>query len=168
MTLLQLVYTGILSLFLQPDPKVSNPAYADYLQELYSTKVPHISVSSLEQSEDQNMYILDCRESKEYKISHIKYARQVGNIWFDMRDVYDIPEDALVVVYCTVGDRSERVAEKLINAGYKQVYLLYGGLIEWVNEGNPVYTEKEIQTPQVYLGRQEWQQWLVKGKAIFK
>lgn len=167
MRILYILYTVLALCKTQTDLQVSNPEYQAYLNEVYSGFLPGITVESLQGLGDEKIYYLDSREQQEYRVSHIKYARQVGNLWFDMRDVYDIPKDAFIVVYCTIGDRSQRVGEKLVNAGYSQVYFLYGGMIEWMNMGNPVYTEKEIQTPQVLLSKKSWESWLEKGKAIF-
>lgn len=167
MSVLNLVFLLFPFFGLQPEHKVQNSDYQQFLEHLYTGNIPSITVADLQQAEGEPLYLLDSREPQEYRVSHIKYARQVGNIWFDMRDVYDIPKDGMIVVYCTIGDRSQRIAEKLIKAGYTQVYFLYGGMIEWINQGNPVYTETEIQTPQIYLNKKEWSPWLEKGKPIF-
>ncbi len=50
-----------------------------------------------------------------------------------------IGEESKVVVYCSVGYRSEKIAEKLKAAGYKNVFNLYGGIFEWENQNLPVY-----------------------------
>ncbi len=54
----------------------------------------------------------------------------------------NLDKDKPVVVYCSVGYRSEKIAEKLEKEGFTQVYNLYGGIFEWVNQDNPVYNEK--------------------------
>ncbi|MBU0695313.1 MAG: rhodanese-like domain-containing protein, partial [Bacteroidetes bacterium] len=88
-------------------------------------------------------------------------------IWFDMRKVYDIPKDAIVVVYCSVGYRSEKIAEKLIHDGYKNVFNLYGGIFEWGNEGNPIYKDNGIQTTEIHTYNKKWAKWVERGTKVY-
>ena len=90
----------------------------------------------------------------------------VGYFWFDMRNVYDIPYDATVVVYCSIGNRSENIAKKMIAEGYTCAYNLYGGIFEWVNQGNPVYKSNQVQTSEVHFYNNKWKSWL--GQHIKK
>ena len=116
--------------------QIKNPEYKQTIDSLYSNRVPLISIEELIKIDKYNLYILDTREEDEFNVSHLKNARQVGNFWFDMRKVYDIPKNATVVVYCSVGVRSEKIAEKLIASGYKNVFNLYGGIFEWINQSD--------------------------------
>jgi rhodanese-related sulfurtransferase len=113
------------------------------------------------------VFILDTREQDEFDVSHLKYARHVGYIWFDMRSVYDIPKQSTIVVYCAVGNRAERIGEKLLKAGYKNVYNLYGGIFEWINQGNPVYTSDMVQTSEIHGYNKHWGNWLIRGAKVF-
>lgn len=147
-------------------PKTLNKEFEEILETIYPDDIPTLSIRELKELKRQNLYLLDTRAKDEYSVSHLKHAREVGYYWFDMRAVYDIPKNATIVAYCAVGNRSSRIAEKLIKAGYKNVYILYGGIFEWVNEGNPVYTHQDIQTPQVHGYTQEWSKWLEKGNRV--
>lgn len=137
------------------------------LDSLYKHSVPLISVEELKSMDHHNLYILDSRESKEYEVSHLKNARNVGYFWFDMRNVYDIPKDANIVVYCSVGYRSEKIAEKLIKYGFKNVFNLYGSIFEWVNEGNPVYKSSGVQTSEVHTYDKNWSKWVERGTKVY-
>ena len=49
-------------------------------------------------------------------------------------------------MYCSIGKRSEKVTQKLKKAGYNNVSNLYGGIFEWVNQGNEVVdTNNKVQ-----------------------
>lgn len=111
--------------------------------------------------------MLDVREIEEYKVSHLKNARRVGYFWFDMRSVYDIPNDATIVVYCSVGYRSEKIGEKLLKYGFKHVYNLYGSIFEWVNEGNSVYKSNGVQTSEIHTYDKEWGRWAERGTKVY-
>ena len=114
----------------------------------------------------QDLYILDTREKEEYDVSQIKNARNVGSFWFDMRKVYDIPLNAKIIVYCSVGVRSEKIGEKLLNAGYKNVFNLYGGIFEWVNQGHPVYKQNGVQTAEIHTYNESWAAWAEHGTKV--
>lgn len=140
--------------------------YKLMLDSIYEHKIPVISVDEFLKMNKYAVYVLDAREKQEFKVSHLKSARSVGYFWFDMREVYDIPLDASIIVYCSIGNRSEKIAEKLILAGYKNVRNLYGGIFEWVNEGQPVYKETGVQTSEIHTHTKDWEQWVEKGTKV--
>lgn len=146
--------------------QIKNPEFKLMLDSIYELTVPLISVADLIKMDKQNMYILDTREEEEYDVSHLKNARHVGYIWFDMRTIYDIPMDANVVLYCTVGSRSEKIAGKLLAAGYKNVYNLYGGIFEWINERNPVYKRNGVQTSEIHTYDKALSRWVDRGSKV--
>lgn len=108
---------------------------------------------------DTSCVFLDAREYREYEISHIMDAVPVGYDNFSLDSVAGISKDAHVVVYCSVGYRSEKVGEKLKKAGYENVSNLYGGIFQWVNTGNTVYQDGH-PTEQVHAYNKRWGKWL--------
>lgn len=151
---------------LQPDSTI-NSEFADRLNSVYRHSVPTVSVGELKVMIKQGVTLLDTREDDEFEVSHIRHTRHVGYIWFDMREIYDIPKSDTLVVYCAIGNRSERIGEKLQKAGYRHVYLLFGGIYEWVNQGNPVYNNHDIQTTEVHIYDKNWSRWLEKGARVY-
>ncbi len=145
--------------------QVKNAAFKEMIDNIYTHSVPLISVDSLKHL--KNVYLLDTREQNEFEVSHLKNARNVGYIWFDMRKVYDIPKDATVVVYCSVGYRSEKIGEKLIKDGYHHVYNLYGSIFEWANDGNPLYKSNGIQTTEIHTYNKKWSKWVERGTKVY-
>ncbi|MGV8878825.1 MAG: rhodanese-like domain-containing protein [Sphingobacteriaceae bacterium] len=135
----------------------------DSLQE--KSEIPQITVDELKKK--PSAYLLDVREEREYNISHLKKARHVGYIWFDMRTVYDIPLDANIVLYCSSGERSNKIAGKLVRYGYQHVYSLYGGVFKWVNEGNPVYRSNGVQTSEIHVFSPEYSKWITAGTKVY-
>jgi len=61
---------------------------------------------------------LDAREREEYTVSHLPGALFLGYDDMDTGVVDGIDKSRPVVVYCTVGYRSERAAKKLRKAGF--------------------------------------------------
>ncbi len=136
------------------------------IDSIYDHKIPKVTVQEFIEMNKNEVFVLDIRENEEFKVSHLKNARNVGYFWFDMRKVYDIPRDADIVVYCSIGSRSEKIAQKLINAGYKNVYSLYGGIFEWVNSGQPVYKLNGVQTSEIHTYTKDWARWVEKGTKV--
>lgn len=140
--------------------------YKAELQKIYKADIPTISIQDYLQMNADSVVVLDVREQREYRVSHLRNARNTGFIWFDMRDLYNISKERVVVVYSAIGDRSQRIAEMLLRSGYKNVYNLYGGIFEWVNQGYPVYTTHDIQTSQVHIYKKDLGVWLKKGTKV--
>ena len=72
-----------------------------------------------------------------------------------------------LVVYCSLGIRSESIASKLKKAGYSNVFNLYGGIFEWKNNGFTVYNLENIETENIHAYSKDWGIWLKKGKKVF-
>ncbi|TVZ56833.1 rhodanese-related sulfurtransferase [Lutibacter sp. Hel_I_33_5] len=157
----------------------SQESLKDLLKKYNTESVPYISVDSLKKITkkpfdstlaDNNIILLDAREKKEYKVSHLKNALFVGYDKFNLKKTTkNLPnKNAKIVVYCSLGVRSEIVAEKLKKAGYTNVLNLYGGIFEWKNNGNTVFNSKEKSTEKVHTCTKEWSQWLVKGEKVYE
>jgi len=140
----------------------------ELLKKYNTESVPYIYVDSLKQVTSK-VILLDAREKKEYKVSHLQNAQYVGYEQFDLqKTVKLIPNKAAtVVVYCSLGVRSEDIAEKLKTAGYENVFNLYGGIFEWKNKDNPVVNTKGKETSKVHAFSKEWGVWLQKGKKVY-
>lgn len=136
----------------------TDPAFKQKLKEILSGTVPFIQPSELNQLQknNTNLYILDTRAKKEYQVSHIKNSSFVDYDNFKVSQVSHIPKNATIVVYCSVGWRSEKIGEKLKKAGYTNIKNLYGGIFEWVNQGFKVYDNTGKETKQVHTYSKDW------------
>ena len=143
------------------------------LQELLKThnkeSIPYISVKELAMPKTDAI-LLDARELKEYNVSHIPNSTYVGYDDFDLDTVVKTLPDttSTIVVYCSVGIRSEDIAEQLKKKGYTNVYNLFGGIFEWKNNNFPVYNSEEKETEQVHAYSKDWGKWLLKGIKIYE
>jgi len=135
------------------------------LQGLLDHSVDEMSVVQMD-TLPNHVILIDARAKKEYDVSHIQHARWVGFDDFELSRVKDLPKEKPVLVYCSVGYRSEKVAEKLKEAGFQHVHNLYGGIFEWKNQGNPVYNASGI-TDSVHAYDKFWGVWLKAGKKVF-
>ena len=139
--------------------------------KLYNSRsIPYISVTELKMNIlHGEVIVLDTREWKEFEVSHIPTAIFAGyrkfsseNITATIRD-----KDAHIVVYCSLGLRSEVIGEKLTKAGFTNVQNLYGGIIEWKNKDYKVMDEQGNETENVHTYSRVWGKWLNKGNRIY-
>lgn len=147
-----------------------NFLYQKQLRLLYKNTVPVISPEKLATiiQQKEPVYLLDTRSAREYEVSHLAGAQFVDYESFEINQVRDIPREAEVVVYCAVGVRSERVGEKLKEAGYTGVKNLYGGIFAWKNRGFPVVNRAQEVTDQVHTYNRYWAVWLQKGVKVYE
>jgi rhodanese-related sulfurtransferase len=147
-----------------------DPAYSRLLEGMYRKTVPLLTVpqAAALQARDKQVLFLDTREKAEYQVSHIKNARWVGYQDFSLQRLAGIPRQTPVVVYCSVGYRSEKIGEKLLRAGFTHVYNLYGSIFEWVNQGHPVFKDQARQTTRVHAYSRSWGKWLTQGTKVYK
>lgn len=129
-----------------------------YINTYYNFSVDTLHPAHLEQM-DSTIKIIDARSSSEFSVSKIKGAQYLN---YESPDWETLSIDSLdtIVVYCTIGYRSEKIGEKLKEKGYKNVYNLYGGILGWVNDGNKVYTPTGIVTQYVHTYDDSWGKWL--------
>ena len=141
----------------------------ELLKEYNNETVPYISLDSLKKL-SKNTLLLDTRERKEFNTSHLKGAKFVGYDSFNLKKTIkkNPNKNAQIVVYCSLGIRSEDIAEKLKKAGYTNVLNLYGGIFEWKNKGNKVFNSKEEETKKVHAFSHEWSKWLLKGEKVYE
>jgi rhodanese-related sulfurtransferase len=147
---------------------ILNPAFEQKIEGLIRHTIPTISCKRLQSKlHTPNLVLLDAREQEEFAVSHLKNAQWVGFNTFDKKKVEDVDKDALVVVYCSVGYRSEKIAEQLQAMGYNRVYNLYGGIFEWANRSYPLLDAKERPTTSVHAYDKDWGHWLDKGNKVY-
>jgi rhodanese-related sulfurtransferase len=117
----------------------------------------------------KNPILLDTREQKEFDVSHIENASCVGYDKFDPKKVKEKFKNVndTIIVYCSVGIRSEIIGTKLKKLGYKNVYNLYGGIFEWKNNNQTVVDNNQKSTDNVHVFSKEWSDYLLRGKKIY-
>ncbi len=143
--------------------------YDEMLESLYSHTVPLIRIHELEAifQKDSSIVLLDIRSREEFAVSHLPGAQLIDYDHFKKKNVENIDKEKPVIVYCSVGYRSEKVGEKLLRMGFKNVKNLYGGIFEWKNEGFGVVNSKGQKTDSVHTYNRSWSKWLKKGIKVY-
>ncbi len=150
-------------------PANSQESLSELLKQYNNRSVPYISIQELAMPKTDAV-ILDAREISEFTVSHIKNAIHVGYNNFQLGSVqHKIPnKNAHIVVYCSLGIRSEDIAEKFKSAGYTNVSNLYDGIFEWKNNDFKVYNSEEQETDKIHVGHEFWGKWLRKGEKVYE
>jgi len=131
--------------------------------------IPYISVEELSLKKE-HYTLIDSREWEEYSVSHLQSAIYSGYNDFNLAQLTQHLPDKQdpIVVYCSIGVRSEKIAQKLKKAGYQNVLNLYGGIFEWVNSGHPVVNKKQEETLKVHAYSKVWGLFLKKGVKVYE
>lgn len=159
-----LLTTASLSAQLQ---RTTNPKFEKKIDRLLSESVPFVYVEDLAKKDKSELILLDAREWEEYKISHIPQARYIGYDRPTMDVLSDVEKDKEIVVYCSIGYRSEKIAERLNDMGYENVTNLYGSIFEWVNQGHEVENSDGEVTKKIHTYDKSWSRWMI-NKAYEK
>ena len=147
----------------------AQPAYDALLNTLYSHSVPTVQPDSLYRglSNENPPVILDTRSKEEFDVSHLQNARWVDYDNFEPYMVSDLNKATPVVVYCSVGYRSEKIGEQLKETGFSDVRNLYGGIFQWKNKGYPIVNKKGEPTDSVHTYNRLWSVWLKEGVKVY-
>ena len=146
-------------------PEVESQQFDKRLSQLLSFSVPVMGVDELEKQKGE-VILFDTRELEEYEVSHIPGADYLGYGDFSKEKLASLSKDTTIVVYCSVGYRSEKIGEKLQKMGFTKVYNLYGSLFEWANQDHPLEDVKGRKTNLVHTYDKNWSQWVEEGKLV--
>lgn len=147
-------------------PEIGSGTYRVMLKALLDHSVPEMSVDTAAKLHGISLF-LDAREESEYKISRISGSQFIGYDHFDMASVKDVPKDQAIIVYCSVGYRSEKISEQLLAAGYVDVHNMYGGMFEWKNKDHAIVNSAGEETEKVHAFSKTWGIWLKKGEKVY-
>jgi rhodanese-related sulfurtransferase len=83
--------------------------------------------------------LVDVRTSDEYNNGYIENSLNID--YFS--NEFSVNADKLdktipIILYCKSGKRSSMSANKISKLGFKEIYNLEGGILEWIEEGNVI------------------------------
>ena len=158
---------SVLLVFLLANSLLAQNKMDKAIKKWNKESVPYIQVEELEKLDD--VLLLDTRKVEEFSVSHIKNALWVGHKEFELDSINEhiTDKDKKIVVYCSIGVRSEDIGEKLLQAGYSNVQNLYGGIFEWKNKGYTIYDSEGNETEKVHAFNKHWGKLLKNGDKVF-
>ena len=133
--------------------------------------ISYISVEELRKIQfNEGVLIFDAREFSEYNVSHIESAKYIGFKEFSKKDFELLApnKNATIIVYCSVGIRSEKIGKKLQRMGYTNVKNLYGGIFEWKNNEFPIVDSTNTETENIHVYSKRWSKWSLKGVKVYE
>ncbi len=140
-------------------PKLSSKSFERTVNAMIKESVPLMRVQELKANQDKYV-LLDAREVNEYQVSHIEKALYIGYDQWDDTVLSDLDKDAPIVVYCSIGVRSEDIGEKLQERGFTNVHNLYGSIFEWANQGYPLVDNAGYPTMKIHGFSWLWGKWM--------
>ncbi|MBW4517647.1 MAG: rhodanese-like domain-containing protein [Timaviella obliquedivisa GSE-PSE-MK23-08B] len=113
------------------------------LKKLIRLKFPSVQrmttiefAQTLMNDQQSQPLILDARSEAEFAVSHLAEAQLFDGTNLAIAPALkNVSKHTPIVVYCSVGYRSARVAQQIMSAGFQDVSNLEGGLFQWINEG---------------------------------
>jgi len=103
-------------------------------------------------TQDPDTIIVDMRNHYEYEVGHFEKAIEVPSDTFREQlpmavDMLKDNKDKNIVMYCTGGIRCEKASAYMLHNGFKNVFHLEGGIIEYTNKA------KEQGLPLKFKGK---------------
>lgn len=145
--------------FAQEGALCIEPKFQQEVKSYLAFSVPTISVSEAYAHQSEFVF-LDAREKDEYDVSHIDEAVYIGYKDFRIDRLENVDRSRPVIVYCSIGYRSEKIGEKLKSAGFEKVYNLYGSIFEWVNQHHTVVDNYGDNTTAIHTFNKKWSRWV--------
>lgn len=92
----------------------------------------------------RDVQLLDIRTPEEYKSGYIEGYRNMDYLSDTFKEEMEtLDKSKPIVIYCRSGGRSGRCATLMLEIGFKEIYDLEGGIIQWKAENNPVIVNSE-------------------------
>ena len=90
-------------------------------------------------TEDPNTIVVDMRNHYEFEVGHFERAIEVPSDTFKEQlpmaaDMLKEAKDKNIIMYCTGGIRCEKASAYMLHQGFKNVFHLEGGIINYANQ----------------------------------
>lgn len=137
-------------------PSVDDAARGDRIEVLYREvrdDFPDVAETTVEEARllqvTQDAILVDVRPAEERSVSTVPGS--ITRAEFEAMD----RGDRVVIVYCTIGYRSARYAEKLQEQGVR-VLNMKGSILSWVDAGLPLVDAEGKPTRRVHTYAKKW------------
>lgn len=139
------------------------------LKKYLKSDIPIISVEEL-QANYKDYLILDARAIEEFKVSKLDQSVWVGyeNFSAETLKQLSLEKNKKIVVYCSIGVRSEEIARTIKEDFSVEIYNLYGGIFLWKNEGFNVVDKNNQPTNKVHGYSRKWGSYLIQAEVVYE
>ena len=102
-------------------------------------KFKYISVEEFNSFSDDEFELIDVRTLEEFQSGHISTAINIDFFSTNFIDEIKEFETSLnLILYCRSDNRSSKSAKILADNDFNNVYVIMGGIEEWISQGNLV------------------------------
>ncbi len=125
------------------DIKVRNKIVADGIHDPgfdMANKGRYVNAEQFNQlTNDPNTVVIDMRNHYEYEVGHFEQAIEIPSDTFREQlpmavDMMKEDKNKNIIMYCTGGIRCEKASAYMLHKGFKNVFHLEGGIINYVNQ----------------------------------
>lgn len=111
--------------------------------------------------------ILDTREKKEFDVSHLPNAIHFGYDHKNLQVLKGLSKSTPIIVYCSIGVRSQNIGKELVEMGFLNVSNLYGGIFLWGNQEREMRDSLGKTTTFVHGYNPYWGKWLKNNSVVY-
>jgi rhodanese-related sulfurtransferase len=102
-------------------------------------QLKYISIEEFNGFSDDEFELLDVRTLEEFQSGYILGATNFDFFSADFIDeITKFDTNLNLIIYCRTDNRSSKSAKILADNNYKNIYVIKGGIEEWISQGNPV------------------------------
>ena len=136
--------------------KIRDKIVADGINDPYfdlSKKGKYVDANSFNKlTADPETVVVDMRNHYEYEVGHFENAIEIPSDTFRAQlpmavEMLEGKKDKNIIMYCTGGIRCEKASAYMLHNGFKNVFHLEGGIIQYANK------IKEEELPNKFLGK---------------
>lgn len=134
-------------------------------------RVGHLSTEQLAILPQDSVILFDVRKQAEYDVSHLNAAIRISPRMRASSFLESYSDQLLgkkVVFYCSVGERSSKLAEAVMDelgAANANIVNLEGGIFKWHNEERPVFNADGL-TSKIHPFNKFWGRLLARRDQI--
>lgn len=123
--------------------KVRNKIVADGIEDPafdMANKGRYVNAATFNKlTQEKDTIVIDMRNHYEYEVGHFEKALEIPSDTFREQlpmaaDMLEEAKDKNIIMYCTGGIRCEKASAFMLHRGFKNVFHLEGGIINYVNE----------------------------------
>ena len=108
-------------------------------QQIYDVTTDKAYDLIQENADNTDFIIVDVRTPEEYDSGYIEGAMNIDYYSENFSaQLEDLDKDKAYLIYCRTGRRSAGARDIMAELGFREVYNMSGGIVEWEAEGLPV------------------------------
>jgi rhodanese-related sulfurtransferase len=109
---------------------------------------------------------IDARSYTEYSKGSIANSININAAHPILTELNSVAKNKNIIVVSNFGYRANLLASELKKNGFIQVKVLYGGLIDWVNQQNGLVNDKDATSYLIHIGEKENAVYLTNNNFI--